>query len=254
MDKLTIIEHNNQRILTTQQVAEFYGTEPRRITENFRSNYERYDLGKSHYLIGSDELREFKNRYGISVVDEKANSLYLWTEKGCFLHAKSLNTDKAWDVYNELVDTYFRVQQIMTPKLLIATALIEAQKMLEEKDRQIEELIPAAEFGNAIGSCADGILMRDFAKLLANDGIRIGQDGLFTWLCEKGYIFRDQSSDDWRPRQRFVDQGLFNVRETKYTTKTRGEKLSITMRVTGKGQKYFFEKLRQIRLVMRDNL
>lgn len=37
--------------------------------------------------------------------------MYLWTEKGALLHAKSLNTDKAWEVYDYLVDFYFRAQE-----------------------------------------------------------------------------------------------------------------------------------------------
>ena len=139
MDKLSIIEHKNQKVLTTAQLAEFYETETRRISENYKSNWDRYLIGIHYYCLEESELSGFKNEYGNSVVDEKASRLYIWTEKGALLHAKSLNTDKAWDVYGMLVDTYFHKQQFMTPQFLIASALIEAQKMLDQKDEQIQK-------------------------------------------------------------------------------------------------------------------
>jgi anti-repressor protein len=132
------------------------------------------------------------------------------------------------------------------PDFLIQLAIQlkdEKQKRVEA-EQTIKELAPAAEFGNAIGNCQDAILIRDFAKVLANAGIKIGQDRLFNWLSEKGYIFRDRTSGDWRPMQRFVDQGLFRVKETKIGTSFHGEKISFTSKITGKGQKYFYEKLK----------
>lgn len=107
MNELTIINHNEQRILMTSFLAEVYDTTERRISENFNSNKERYVEGKHFYLLEGNELKEFKGEYGISVVAANVSKLYLWTEKGALLHAKSLGTDKAWGVYEHLVDTYF---------------------------------------------------------------------------------------------------------------------------------------------------
>ncbi|MDF2530871.1 MAG: hypothetical protein K0Q65_452 [Clostridia bacterium] len=109
MNGLTVINHNNQQILTTAFLADAYETTERRISENFNSNKERYMAGKHFYLLKGDELKAFKGEYGNSVVAANVNKLYLWTEKGAFLHAKSLNTDKAWQVYEELVDHYFKL-------------------------------------------------------------------------------------------------------------------------------------------------
>lgn len=107
MDKnLVVIEYKTIRVLTTQQIAEAYGTNTDAITKNFNRNKEHYIDGKHYICLEGDDLKEFKTNGQIDL-SLKINKLYLWTEKGAFLHAKSLNTDKAWDVYGRLVDEYF---------------------------------------------------------------------------------------------------------------------------------------------------
>lgn len=111
MSKLIPIEFKKQRIMTTQQLSEGYGTEPRRITENFARNEERFIEGKHYFKLEGEELKEFKSEYAKSVVANTVNKLYLWTEKGAARHAKILDTDEAWEVYEELEETYFRVKE-----------------------------------------------------------------------------------------------------------------------------------------------
>lgn len=112
MQKLQVIEQNGIRVLTSRQLAEAYATTPERIKQNFQANKSRYVEQKHYICLGKNDLREFKNRGGnSSLVSNRANILYLWTEKGALLHAKSLNTDKAWEVYDYLVDFYFRAKE-----------------------------------------------------------------------------------------------------------------------------------------------
>lgn len=106
-----VIEVRGIRVLTTKQLAELYGTDPERIKLNYRYNKEHYMVGKHIIPIEDAELREFKARYQFNTSFKYAKSLYLWTEKGALLHAKSLNTDKAWEVYDYLVDFYFRAKE-----------------------------------------------------------------------------------------------------------------------------------------------
>lgn len=108
MENLTVTEYQDIRVLTTQQIAEAYGTDTQIITNNFNRNKERYKEGKHFICLSGDEKAEFinKNQNDFSSF-VRAKSIYLWTEKGAFLHAKSLNTDVAWEVYDKLVDSYF---------------------------------------------------------------------------------------------------------------------------------------------------
>lgn len=105
-----MIEQNGQRVLTTAQLAEAYGTTAKEIAYNFNGNKKHYTDGKHFYCLTGETLRKFKHDSGNSgiAIPKNVNRYYLWTERGALLHAKSLNTDKAWEVYDFLVEHYFR--------------------------------------------------------------------------------------------------------------------------------------------------
>lgn len=98
-------------VITTELLAELYGTERQRLTNNFNRNKERFVEGKHFFLIEGDELRELKNKNSLRVsvkIARNVRSLILWTERGAARHAKMLETDQAWGVFEKLEDCYFR--------------------------------------------------------------------------------------------------------------------------------------------------
>lgn len=111
MQDLQTIEVKGQRVLTTKQIAEAYGTEEDKIRWNYKYNKGKYKEGKHYILIQGEELRELKRECEFHALLKQAKSVCFWTEKGALLHAKSLNTDKAWEVYDHLVDFYFRAKE-----------------------------------------------------------------------------------------------------------------------------------------------
>lgn len=112
MQNLQVIELKGQRVLTTRQLASAYETDVKVIQNNFSRNKERYVAGKHYIYMDRDELREVKTTYPQFEGELKRTSrAHFWTEKGALLHAKSLNTDKAWEVYEYLVDFYFRAKE-----------------------------------------------------------------------------------------------------------------------------------------------
>lgn len=107
-----LVEVKGIRVLTTKQLASNYGAREIQISQNFTHNRGRFVEGKHYISLSGDELREFKKHFeNFELVNSRTSHLYLWTEKGALLHAKSLNTDKAWEVYDYLVDYYFRAQE-----------------------------------------------------------------------------------------------------------------------------------------------
>lgn len=110
MNQLQVIDFEGQRVLTTAQLAESYGTEVQILTNNFNRNKERYKEGKHYISLSGQEKREFLNLHQNDLGSKNAAVLYIWTEKGAWLHAKSLNTDQAWEAYEALVDDYYRVK------------------------------------------------------------------------------------------------------------------------------------------------
>jgi len=162
-NKLIPIENQGQRVLTTAQLAESYETTTKVISNNFNRNKSRYAQGKHFYCLTGDEKREFCNRHQIED-GSKATDFYLWTEKGALLHAKSLNTDKAWEVYDFLVENYFNpVKKVpqMTPLEMIASIANNAvemerkQKLIEAK--QAEQEIAIADTNKRLDNMCDVI-------------------------------------------------------------------------------------------------
>jgi len=107
MNTPEIITCHNKNVLTSHQLADFYNCETVAIRKNFNRNQERYQEGKHFFALQGIEKREFIDQYQIGTGYLNVETLYLWTEKGAFLHAKSLNTDKAWDVYEFLIEKYY---------------------------------------------------------------------------------------------------------------------------------------------------
>lgn len=109
--QLNRVEQNGQRVLTTAQLAECYGTDSRIIANNFNRNKERYEEGKHYICLKGAALQEFKTNHQFDEQFKHSSKVYLWTERGILLHAKSLNTDRAWEVYEGLMEFYFRVKE-----------------------------------------------------------------------------------------------------------------------------------------------
>lgn len=144
MNELKITEYKNIRVLTTQQIAEAYGSDTRVISNNFNRNKDRYVEGKHYICLEDDEKREFVDHHQIDDGSKKASKLYLWTEKGAFLHAKSLNTDVAWEVYDRLVDNYFEkpksVPMTTDQKIqLLAQGNVELTERIDKVDKDLQD-------------------------------------------------------------------------------------------------------------------
>lgn len=139
---LVVTEYKDIRVLTTQQIAEAYGTDGKTISYNFNRNKARYTTGKHYILLEGDELRAFREIHDLPTSTPK---LYLWTEKGAFLHAKSLNTDKAWEVYDKLVDSYFKktTQRTLTAVeqlQLQSQAILEVNEKVNDMEQRVDRL------------------------------------------------------------------------------------------------------------------
>lgn len=137
MNNLVPIEMNNQRILTTQQLAEVYETDVNNIKNNFKRNKEHFIEGKHYYLLEGERLKAFKNQVTESdLVDKHAAHLYLWTERGANRHCKILDTDKAWEQFDNLEETYFHVKE-QRPSC-IEDVLIQSLQEMKEVKQQIQ--------------------------------------------------------------------------------------------------------------------
>ena len=143
---------------------------------------------------------------------------------------------------------YIAGQESMTDDELLAKALLVAQSKIAERDRliaekqkDIERMRPKEIFADAVASSKQSILIGQLAKLICQNGHPIGQNRLFEWLRNNGYLMKYGSNYNM-PMQRYVEQGLFEVKESSVTNPDGSVKLTRTTKVTGKGQQYFINK------------
>lgn len=156
------VETKGIRVLTTKQLAEEYGTTSNTIKVNFTRNRNRFIDGKHYISLTGDDLKEFKKQVtNCNLVDGRTSHLYLWTEKGALLHAKSVNTDRAWQAYEFLVDYYFRAEEEQNVPVTVETrsAPVENPKkdelpQMDDPIRMLKVLLKVAEDkGIKVKSC-----------------------------------------------------------------------------------------------------
>ena len=143
---------------------------------------------------------------------------------------------------------YIAGQEQMSDTELMAKALLVAQKQIERRNAIIEQQKakieadkPKTIFADAVATSKTSILVGDLAKLICQNGYQIGQKRLFEWLRQNGYLIKSGNSYNM-PMQRYVEQGLFEVKESNVQNPDGSVRITRTTKVTGKGQLYFVNK------------
>ena len=166
------------KVLTTRQLAVAYDTSKQIISYNFNYNKHRYIEGKHYIALEGEELRAFKASHEIHDNLKYAHVAYFWTEKGALLHAKSLNTDKAWEVYDYLVDFYFRAKEEPKPVPVETVPVVSRQgdKKLPQIDNPIGVLKLLLQVAEDNGIGVSSYPFKTFESVLKNGniGIRTG--------------------------------------------------------------------------------
>ena len=185
-DKQTsVIQYKSLPVMTTEQMAGFYGTDPVNIRKNHMRNAERFIDGKHFFKVEGDELRTLKNSLSdFEVLSPNTRSLTLWTEKGAARHAKILDTDQAWDVYEQLEEVYFSVKEKsylpVLPSYAIDDPIERAKKWIEEEKQKqlvIQERDHAIATKAEIGSRREATAMgRLSAKVKEVESLKVQLD------------------------------------------------------------------------------
>ena len=143
---------------------------------------------------------------------------------------------------------YIPVDEGMTDSEIMARALLIAQGTINKKDelikqheKTIEQQKPLVDFANTIASTSKSIDMSSFAKLIKDEGIKMGRNKLFEWLRNNGYLMKNKNNE---PYQRYIDSKIFEVVEYTITINGKSEPKIKTL-VTGKGQIYLIKKLKE---------
>lgn len=147
------------------------------------------------------------------------------TEKGKEVRKYFIQVEKEWN----------------SPEKVMARALTIANKTIATLEIENKEMKPKALFADAVAQSDTSILVYDLAKLICQNGVKIGGNRLWTWLRDNGYIFKHSCE----PTQKSMEMKLFEVIERTVQRSGHDPKVTRTTRVTGKGQVYFINKVLQ---------
>lgn len=164
---------------------------------------------------------------------------------------------KHW-VTNEILPSirknggYIHTTEDMSDDEIMARALQVAQKTIEKKSREIEEKDkviqlqqPKVLFADAVSASSNSILVGELAKLIKQNGVDIGQNRLFDWLRENGYLIKRKGEDYNTPTQKSVDLGVIEIKEGTRVHPDGHTSITKTPKITGKGQIYFINKFKK---------
>lgn len=197
---------------------------------------------------GTRSMRTPGGRQELTVVNEPG--LYNAVLGSKLPEAKAFKRWITHDVLPAIRKTggYMAAKPDETPEEIMARALLVANDTMKRQRERIEglsaenaELRPKALFADAVAASDGTCLVGELAKMLRQNGVDIGQNRLFGWLRDNGWLGRSGCNRNV-PTQRAMDMGLFRIKETAVTHSDGHVTVTRTPKVTGKGQRYFVDK------------
>lgn len=204
------------------------------VKSNFSEFVENTDFFGGHIDVRGNQYggTQTLDDYDLTIDMAKHLCLMSKTEKGKKCRQDLIELEKAWN----------------TPEQVFARALKMADQTINKLKSEnhalvekIEQDKPKTIFADAVSASHTSILVGDLAKLICQNGVQIGQKRLFEWLRQNNYLIKNGSSRNM-PMQRYLEQGLFEIKESNVQNPDRSVRITRTPKVTGKGQIYFVNK------------
>lgn len=164
--------------------------------------------------------------YALTIEMAKHLAMMSGTEKGYQVRDYFIKVEQAWN----------------SPEMVMKRALEIANAKVKALETQNAEMKPKALFADAVSVSETSILVGELAKLLKQNGVEIGQNRLFAWMRQNGYLINRRGTDYNMPTQRSMELKLFKIKETSIQHSDGHVTVNKTPKVTGKGQQYFINK------------
>ena len=231
---IKITEQNGQRAVSARELHEFL--ESKQDFSNWITNriekygfVENQDYQRFNKIIETTGGRKIE--YALSIDAAKELSMVEGNEKGKQARQYFIACEKKL------------IQQFQIPKSYSEALKLAATQaeQIETQQKLIETQQPKVLFADAVATSDRSCLVSELAKILNQNGVNIGQNRLFVWLRENGYLCSKGEAYN-QPTQRAMDLGLFEIKKTTINKPDGSIIVSVTTKVTGKGQIYFVSK------------
>lgn len=232
---------NNEVFMTRNQIGTALGySDPlRAMSKVHERNKERLD--------------KFSVVVNLTTTDSKSYNTHLYSEKGIYEIMRKSNQPKADEFYDFVYDIIEGIrkgelQVTQKPSYQIDDPIERAKRWIEEEEKrqqlqlENEEMKPKALFSDAVSASETSILIGSLAKLIKQNGVDIGQNRLYEWLRQNGYLIKRKGDMYNSPTQHSMDMGLFEVKVRTIVNPDDTVRTTRTTMVTGKGQIYFVNK------------
>lgn len=231
MNELLKVNYDNDRItLSARELHEFLGIET--PFKKWFGRMAEYGFSQeSDYREVMDKIVQNpkggrpSTDYEITLDMAKEIAMIQRSDKGKEVRQYFLELERRWN----------------SPEAVMNRALEYSRKQVKALMEENKELKPKALFADAVSASDESILIGQLAKLIRQNGYEIGQNRLFEWMRENGFLIKSGSRRN-QPTQKAMDLKLFEVRERTVTNPDGSTRITLTTKVTGKGQVYFINK------------
>ena len=230
MNEIQIKYENNQMLVSSLEIAKNFGKEHKNVLQTIGNLVAENSATKSMIYETSYENRG------------RQYPMYLMNRDGFSLLVMGFTGKEALDWKVKYIEAFNEMEKKLNdPEFLVQRSMDYLKSRCDALSLENKELKPKALFADAVSASNESILIGQLAKLIRQNGYEIGQNRLFEWMRENEYLIKKGERYN-QPTQKSMDLGLFEVKERTITNPDGSTRITLTTKVTGKGQVYFINK------------
>lgn len=241
MNNLVFKGQNNQVLTNSLLVAEKFGKKHYHVMDSIRNLLNSHEKSGQYFVLDT-----YIDNSG------KENPMYVMNRDGFTLLVMGFTGEKALQFKMDYIEAFNKMEQTIhfggfsVPSTFREALILAAkqQEQIEEQQKKIEQDAPKVLFADAVSTYQRSCLVSELAKIIQQNGVNIGQNRLFQWLRDNGYLCAKGQYYN-QPTQRSMEMGLFEIKQTTINKPDGSMLVTTTTKVSGKGQVYFVNKFLQ---------